>query len=379
MAFFGHAKRKHIVIDLGSHFIKTAIFEKPAGKETIPENINKTVTKLTVTSRNRSFANLHELLTSLLNEYKSPEEIMIGISPSTADISFQEWKIDSLHLREALTKAHIQKYFQQLFSEHREENRAFLGYPVSIDINGYPVDIRSFIPRDPSTIKEITLHTVMLRFPDEVGSELGDIKKVFSGVNIEYIPVHAVMAEVLSATCGINHGLLIDVGASVTTIMLIHNGLLAQVVSFAVGMDRFSHRIMKTRGGKFVEAQDITRQYAQGLISKEEQMKLSHVFSKETEEWKKSFIRALEVCYPVAPLPEHFYLYGEGSYLPEVRSALWAHDVLKNFSPFESPIVHVIQGSQIFNNSPLSGTMNGPEDVGLASLIYYSLHHTPLF
>ena len=379
MAFFSrYAKRSHIVIDLGSHSIKTAIFEKPA-TGIVPDNIRKTVTKLTSARGGRAFGNLRDLLTSLLDKERNPHKIVIGISPNIAEISLKEWMIDSLRLRDSLTPAHIQKYFQDLFNEHRDATHAFLAYPVSIEINGYPMDIHSFVVRDPSLIKEITLRTIMLRFTDEAGHAFGELKRTLGGIEIEFVPLQAVSSEVLVSTCSIRDGILIDVGGSTTTLMFIRDGWLIQVSSFPIGTQRFSHRIMKTRGGKFVEAEDLTRQYSQGLISRDERMALSHVFSEEAVEWKKQFMNALEACYPVAPISEDFYVYGGGSYLPEVRSALWSRDMLKNFSPFQSPRVHIIQAPQIFNSDPLHGMIRGPEDVGLASLMYYALYHKPLF
>jgi len=379
MSFFSrYTTQKYIVINPRSHSIKTAIFEKST-TGVVPVNIQTTTTKLTQASRDsQMFGSLHELITPLLKE-KTAKKIVIGVASNIAETSLQEWKIDSLHLRESLTAARIQEYFQQSFNEHRDGNHAFLGYPVSIDINGYAVNANSLGSHDASTIKEITLRTVMMRFSDETGAAFRDLRKVFSGISIEFIPLPAVVAEVMSTSCGISDGILIDVGGSHTAMMFIHQKTLKQVASFSLGADRFSHRIIKTRGGKFVEAQDLARQYSQGLMSKEEQEKLSHVFSEEAALWKKAFIHALEIFYPIAPLPRDIYIYGGGSYIPEVRSALWTSDVLKSFSSYESLNIHIIQAPQIFNNDPLQGLIKGPEDVSLASLMYYSLNHVPLF
>lgn len=379
MFFFSkHANHRYIVISPESHFIKTAIFEKST-MSAVPVNIQKTVTGLNWTTRGSyAFEGLHELLASLLKG-RIPQKVVVGIGSNMAEISLQEWKLDSLHLREPLTAARIQQYFQQLFNDHRDGNRALLGYPVSLDINGYPTDIRSLATHDASTVKEITLRTIILRFSDEAGHALGNLRKAFGGVPIEFIPLQAAVAETLVAACNIHDGLLIDVGQSSTEMIFIHDKIFRRVVSFPLGADRFSHRIIKTRGGRFVEAQDLARQYSQGLMSKEEQARLSHIFLEETGVWKNAFIQALESFYAIAPLPRDLYLYGSGSYIPEVRSAIWTLDVLKSFSSFESLNAHIIHAPQIFNNDPLQGLIKGPEDVDLASLMYYSLSHVPLF
>ena len=378
--FFRQPKRPHIAIDLGSHAIKAAIFEKPA-QGTVPENIEKLVKKLHAASRERgSCEGLCDFISGLLKEKKhTPEKIVIGIGPNNAHIALHEWTVDSVHMREALTPSRIQKYFQDLFNEHRKGTHAFLGYPIAVEINGYPVNIHSLVSYDPASVREITLRTIILEFEDSAGSIFAELKQMFGGIEIELVPMQAAMAEVLGTTCNVSDGILIDVGSSSTAVMFVQNKRLIQLSSFPIGTDRFSHRIIKVAGGKFVEAQDLTRQYSHGLISKDEQMELSHVFSKEAEEWKTGFMKTLETYYPVAPLAQDFYLYGGGSYLPEVRSALWSRDTIKKFSAFESPRVHIIQASQIFNNDLPSAHIRGPEDVGLASLMYYSLYHKPLF
>ena len=182
MSFFSrHTTQKYITINLRSHSIKTAIFEKPK-TGAAPVNIRKTVTKFVQASKDsHAFAGLHELLTSLTKD-EVPKKIVIGIGSPIAETSLQEWKMDSLHLREPLTGTHLQQYFQQLFSQHRDGNHAFLGYPLSFDINGYRTDIHSLTFHDVSTIKEITLRTVMLKFLEEAGYAFGDLRKAFSGI-----------------------------------------------------------------------------------------------------------------------------------------------------------------------------------------------------
>ncbi len=376
--FSRHANQRYIVINPGSHVIETAIFEKSATSPA-PVNIQKTVARFHQTSRDGyTFEGLHELLAFLLKG-RAPQKVVIGIGSNIAETSLQEWKLDSLHLRESLTAARIQQYFQQLFNEHHDGNHALLAYPLSLDINGYPADIHSLATHDASTIKEITLRTVMLRFSDEAGFAFGNLRKAFGGISIEFVPLQAATAEALATACNIHDGLLIDVGQSSTEMIFIHDNILRHIVSFPLGADRFSHRIIKTRGGKFIEAQDLARQYSQGLMSKEEQARLSHIFLEETVVWKNAFLHALESFYSIAPLPRDLYLYGSGSYIPEVRSAIWTSDVLKSFSSFESVHGHIIQAPQIFNSDPLQGLIKGPEDVDLASLMYYSLYHVPLF
>ena len=381
MGFFSSkSKRHHVAIDVGSHSIQTVIFESPKS-DSLPVITQRIATKLSPADKGlRTVKALHEVLFSLLKEKQQvPEKIVIGIGMGVVDVSLQEWVINDVRSRESLTPAHIQHYFQKLFDEHRDENHAFLGYPVVLEANGYPVDIHALSKWDPSLIKELTLRTILLRFPDEIGSAFGELKKMFGGITIELVPKQGVYAESLTAALNIKNAMLIDVGGSLTTLMSIHDGLLNHIASFPIGAERFSHRIMKTRTGKFVEAQDITRQYTQGIMSKDEQSQLSHVMSEEVEVWKRSLISALEEFYPLMPLPENFYLFGGGSYIPEVRSALWSHDLIKDFSSFQSLRVHIVQGNSIFNGDSLHGSLKGPEDAGIASLVYYSLYHKPMF
>ncbi len=378
--FFRRRTHTYIVLDVGSHSIKTAIFEK-SDTEMSPRNVKKIVTRLGGASRGEGAAkSLEEVLASLLKQTGAkPEKVIVGIGSNMADMSLEQWTLDPLHFREALAPAHIQKYFEEMFAKRREGTRAFLSYPFAIDANGYPADA-SMLARQPlSSLKEITLHAMTLAFSDEAGYALANLKNIFEGIAINYVPLQAACAQTMVDACGIRDALLIDVGGSSTMVTFVQGGRMRQLAGFAIGADRFNHRIIKMRGGKFVEAEDIIRQYAHGLMSKREQEDISHLFSEETTIWRKAFAEGLESCYAIAPLAKDFYLYGGGSYLPEIRAGVWAKDILKNASPFDSPDVHMMRGSQIFNNDSLGGLIDGPEDVGLASLIHYSLWHKPLF
>ncbi|MDP3770054.1 MAG: hypothetical protein Q8R40_03910 [bacterium] len=378
--FFSKAKRHHIVIDVGSNLLKAAIFDAPTSG-TSPLNVKKITVKLGQSHQGRRVVDaLHELLFSLLKEKGSvPEKVVIGIGINMADVVMQDCAIDVANIRESLTPTHIKRSFHKLFDEHCESQHAFFGYPISLQANGYPIDISALSGQDPSFIKEITLRTMLLYLPDDIAPRLMELKKMFGGMTIIFLAQQASYAEILIETQKIKDAILIDVGAAITTLIFIRNGVLMHLTSFLIGADRFTHRIIKKNSRKFLEAKDLTRQYTQGIVSKDEQTALSHVFSQEAEEWKKAFMQSLEAFYPIGPLPQDFYLFGGGSYMPEVRSALWSPDLTKSFSYHDSLSIHIVQASSIFNGDSLEGVLRGPEDVGLATLMYYSLYHTSFF
>lgn len=346
-----------------------------------PLNVKKITIKLSQSRQGIRIVNaLHELLFVLLKEKGSvPEKVVIGINAHMANVVIQDCIIDATNIRKSFTLAHIRRSFQETFNEYCKSNQAFFGYPIRLHVNGYPMDMYTLSQQDPSLIKEITLRTMLLRFPDDIGPPLDELKKMFGGLSIEFLPQQANYAEILAQTQKIKDGILIDVGGRTSTLMFIYEGALVQLCSFPIGAEHFTHRITQKNKKKIIEAEDLTRQYAKGIISKDEQTALSHLFSEEAKEWKKAFLEHLEVFYPIGPLPQDFYLFGGGSYMPEVRSALWSPDLTKTFSRHHSLSVHIVQASSIFNGDSLGGVLTGPEDVGLATLMYYSLYHTNFF
>ena len=67
-------------------------------------------------------------------------------------------------------------------------------------------------------------------------------------------------------------------------------------------------------------------------------------------------------------------LFGGGAYLPEIVSILRGTDWLGGFSYHTVPEVKILEASNFFQGNSLGGFLQGPEDVGLASLVIYSLH-----
>ena len=52
---------------------------------------------------------------------------------------------------------------------------------------------------------------------------------------------------------------------------------------------------------------------------------------------------------------------------------------MRGFSHIDRPLLHVMEGREVFEGDSLGGHLQGPEEFGLGSLMIYSLWYAPLF
>ena len=381
MEFFSrnHA-RPNIAISVGTRTISALIFELQENKDA-PRGIKKVVMRLHAPYTSaRTVKALHELIFSLLKEIERiPEKIIIGVGPEIAESKWERWEVESLHSKEPLTKSHLQKYLHDFFDTYRDKNRAVLCYPISLEANGYPVDADTLARQDASLIKELAIHAITVTFPDDIGALFGELQKMFGGITIELVPHVVAIAETFAKTLAIHDAFLADIGDTLTTLIFIQQGRLAQFVSFPLGADAITRRLMKIKGISFIQADDLKRQYIQDIVPPDERQKISQAIIQEIEEWKRQCVNGFEYFYNIGPIPQNFFLFGEGASLPEIRTSLALNELAKKFSYVESFTVQILQGSAIYKGDSLHGMIQGPEDVRIASLAHYALHHKPLF
>ena len=369
--------RLYAVIDIGSYSIKSVIFEKSAAPGKIPKIFKKTALKLQFSQEPSSIVSkLREMLFAMVRELEVvPEKITVGIGPSLGKYLYQRWSIRPTGGEKIISKRELAKYFQNLFEQHRDPSLAMIAYPAEVYANGYYIyNEGSFPVLERSSIKEVAFHTLALVFIPEIGISLADTKRSLGGLPIDFIPLAAAEKHAVAEFLKISDVLLVDVGGEETTLVLLKEGRLAEVASFPFGGQHFLRGIAKIASISLEEAEDLKRQYAEGLISGAVKNTLSDFLADESNLWKSMFLRELDNFYPFGPLSKAVFLSGEGAYLPEI-SAILRSSWMQNFSYADSPEVRIIHGSSIFGGDSLGGFIQGPEDIGLASLITYSSFH----
>lgn len=369
-----------MVIDVGSHTIKALLFD-PVGRSSdrsgelpLPKVVQKMFFKLPVSgSQARIVARLREFMFTAVKEFERvPEKIVIAVGPNLADETLSLWTIRPPGSGRKISRRELGVYFQNLFEEQRDSKRASLAYPLGFLVNGYTATPEVM---ERTSVSEVGFKTLVLSFSEDVGARLAEMKQSLGGLPIEFVPMAVALKEAIIFSLGLKEAFLVDVGGEETTLVLLKGGEVQQIVSFTVGAHHFLRGLAKISGASPEEAESKKRQYIQGLVGEKIRSRLQEFLRQESGVWKKEFLAKLDYFYHLGPIPSKILLFGGGAHLPEIAAILRGTDWLGNFSYTDTPDVRILDASNFFQGSSLGGFLQGPEDVGLASLIIYSLHH----
>lgn len=369
-----------MVVDVGSHTIKALLFDPvrrysgQSGELPLPKVVKKMFFKLPVSgSQARIVASLREFVFMAVKEFERiPEKIIIAVGPNLADETLALWSIRPSGGGRKISRRELGVYFQNLFEENRDSSRASLAYPFGFLVNGYAATPEAI---ERANAAEIGFKTLALSFSENVGARLAEMKQSLGGLPIEFVPLAAALKEAVTFSLGLRDAFLVDVGGEETTLILLKDGEVRQIVSFAIGAHHFLRGLAKISGASLEEAESKKRQYIQGLVGEKIRSQLQEFLRQESGVWKKEFLAKLDYFYHLGPLPPKILLLGGGAHLSEISEILRGTDWLGNFSYTDTSDVRILDASNFFQGSSLGGFLQGPEDIGLASLIIYSLHY----
>ncbi len=375
MSFFSKPRSSlRSVIDLGSHSVKALVFEV-TGPQVLPTVVKKINVRLPAARQpERAALKLREVLFSLARELKKiPEEILVGLDSGFGKLSFPIWSAKLLK-----GKISPQKYsavFRNLWEEHRSSSEALIANPLEILVNGYGVDPQDFA----GDSGELNFRVSAFSIPENVSAMLLEAKRSLGGMPIEITPTVLPEAAELQRLFKEKDFFWIDVGGEHTGCAMVKDGVLAEAVSFPVGVRHFIRGIAKTVGVSFEEAEDLKRQYIQGIVSESTKARLGEFLAGESKFWEEEFGKALDDFYHIGPVPRRIALLGGGANLPEIQWILREGRWLAGRSWVEKSEITVLGAERFFAGNSLGGYLQGPEDAGIAALMQYSIHRKFLF
>lgn len=377
--------RLYVVVDVGSHLIRALIFEERQ-KGSTPRIVKKLVIKLPATyHKERIFIRLRELLFATIKELgRIPEKIIIAFGPHLVKHALNAWSVSRLSGQKKLTRRDFKSYFRNLFEQNQSKEFSFYAYPQNLLINGYPVDVREVESggrplTDARAEVDLSFKSLGLEFSPEVGKILADMKDSLGGMPIEYTPLVLAIKEAVTRVLGVQDVLLVDVGGEETTLIFLRAKEISEVSRFSRGARHFLRKIAGAVSISFEEAEDLKRQYVQGLVPEGKKKELGELLKEEADLWKKMFGEALTPFYKTGPLPAGVMLFGGGAHLPEITDILKDAEWFRKFSHLSAPELKTLNGNALFAGDTCSGFIKGPEDVGLASLMIYATFHEPIF
>lgn len=410
LSVFGRPKPPlRVVVDVGSHSIKAAVFEVSSETQSNPKVIKKTVSRLPfqhrvidstgssrgkVGSGDRTIAKLRELLFELVKNFERiPEQIIVALSPPLVEYSLQNWTVPPAEKEKIISRRDLSLYFYNLLAQHRDWKRMIIPYPLALTMNGYFIRRKSeadeWRPCPASCIEvasfsglefkgELGFQTLVLTLDEAIGKKLVLLKESLGGMPIEFVPLAATHAEGILLPMSLLDVFLIDVGGDMTILSCYKDGILKCASSFPVGTSQFVRNIAKATSGLPDDAENMKRNYSRGLLSVKQAEKIHSFALQDSGIWEEQFLETLKEFYHTGPLPEKVLVFGGGAHVPEVTAIIKRGDWFKGYSYLDMPQVRILDAQNLFSGDSLGGFLQGSEEVGLASLLIYSRHHEPI-
>lgn len=367
-------------IDIGVHAIKSVIFEPGDGEAPPRVAKNFFVKLLPSIDPPRVIVKFREEIFNILRFLgRMPERIVVGVGERMGgEFSMGHWRVQSVKHERALSESTLASYFNGLLAERREPGKTIIAHPVSLVVNGYTADPRSVRQLKPEKIDELEFRTLAVVFPEAVGAALLETRAMFGGIPIEFLPQPLLYREAIEH---VNSGdaFFIEIGGARTLMLLCLEGEIREIAAFPKGAHELIRAMTERLGIKWEEAEEWAKQYAGGLTNTRTTELIRGAIQRHIEEWKTQFLEALDTFYTAGPIPKTVYLFGEGAFFPEFGTFLRTKEWIEHASYVTAPQVQLLEGRMFFQGSSLGGFLKGPDDVGLALLVRYSLHRHNMF
>lgn len=367
------------VMDVGSSAIRAILFEVPSAGA-LPRPIKKFVWELPPSlSPLRLVQQVKKSVGEMTKAYGIPEQVLIGVGPAIGEFAVQYAVARPEDTKSMLTRADIRLVYERLFADHPAQGRASVVAPIALLVNGYSLFWRengyteAVLPRD--QVQEICFRTLGLSMTLETGVAFVELKQSMAAVSMTFLPLAVAEKEAVTGL-GVSDALIVDIGGSATTLILVRAGEFIHAACMPFGVRRVAHLLKDRLPG---DTDALVRQYTMGIGDERLRAEVSSAATRVADEWKQQFVSLLDVFYAAGPLSPNVFVCGGGARLREIRAAAEARDWLGGFSYTDSPSVRVLEGATLFRGDTLAGNLQGPEDTGLAALMLYSLRQQAIF
>lgn len=203
------------------------------------------------------------------------------------------------------------------------------------------------------------------------------LNNIAGKLNLELASIVAepyAVAQALSA--GSNDkisALLLDVGDFTTDITFIQEGKVRFIKTIALGGKIFNQRLSSELCVDNNDAEVIKIKYGNNLLSQTVTKKIARIIKKDMDIWLNALELSLASISKQEILPGDILLYGAGSQLPDLKTALEDGGWRKNLSLPRRLVVNSLLPESFFNIINLPPEFNHPQFTALCALSVLSL------
>jgi len=167
--------------------------------------------------------------------------------------------------------------------------------------------------------------------------------------------------------------LLLDVGDFATDITFIQESKVRFIKTIALGSKIFNQRLSNELCVDNNDAEAIKIKYGNNLLSRVVTKKIARIIKRDVDIWLNAMELSLTNISKQEILPGDILLYGAGSQLPDLKTALEDGDWRKNLSLPRRLVVNLLLPESFLNIMNLSPEFNRPQFTALCALSVLSL------
>lgn len=369
------ASRHLVAIDIGSNTaIRSLALMDAGGERTL---LSKRTLELPVRERETDLIpliseHLRRILFRAIRELgQMPDAVLLGLGNHFTFNEIATVRRERERPAERIRSEELSSLFDGFLKEHHTRTIGDDTYrlahlmPFGLTVDGYGIERLGQETRG-RTIEATLLATYALT---PYLDALERLKSILGGLSLAFIANQAAIAKALTTRLHIKDALIVKIGAKITEVSLITDGILAATGQFPVGGNAFTEAISRRLGIPKREAERMKRGLSSTLLPGRAAAALREALGEALSQWKGELVKHLasEERFLV---PERMYLLGGGAKLDLILEILTASRWYGELTFLERIDIQRLEAetiaAPIFRNTAPS--LSGPEEVGLAAL-----------
>lgn len=348
---------------VGSHAVKATIFAPPSELEVTAKILGHSEQKQGITSMRGCQVLDWDALLETTDLSLEQAKIAAGIWPKKTLLGVFGGAILNLGMMVKLTRTNLeaaisQKELNFLLDKIKEKTVPQATSEIENLKSGNLVHLDTFLTRykldgkaidSPLGLSGQVLEAALVHtFSDAADLKTWQIFAKELGLNLALI-VDSSFLWALPLFDKLNEGVLIDIGADATAVLVFKNGKLYGSQTFCLGGKTLTEEIAQKLSISFDQTEDLKLKFQAGQLDQERVTQIREVTGKILEIWVEGLeVALIKLQKKLTPVPSNFLLCGGGARLGEVKSALLTHPWGKtiNFSAF--PKVENLDESTIY-------------------------------
>lgn len=176
---------------------------------------------------------------------------------------------------------------------------------LSVELNGYPVNrpigarvkslaLSFYISASPKMVLETIKESIRAVYPHR--------KTTFHSY---LLSLYVLLRDFIGKE---EDFIFLDIGAEISELSIIKNGVLAQSATFPLGIHNVVRALMSQYGISFEEAYSKMRMYSEEVLTLDEQKKISDILKSVNERWVSEFSNGLTTLMKNGTVPSVLYL-----------------------------------------------------------------------